>query len=408
MVFSSLERSSPFSSLPDKDMESFVGLDYYRVNELYSDGERLIRDTVRDFVDAEVLPIIETHHRQGTFPVGLIPRLGELGVLGANLQGYGCPGISEVAYGLIMQELERGDSGLRSFAAVQGALVMYPIYAFGTEAQKKEWLPRLAKGEKVGCFGLTEPDHGSDPESMVTKAIRRGDDYILNGSKLWITNGTIADVAVVWARTDEGIRGFLVEKGTPGFTAREIHGKFSLRASVTSELIFQECPIPRKNLLPGSEQGVKAAFMCLSQARYGIAWGAVGAAMACYDVALKYAKARVQFGRPIAAFQLVQQKLVYMLTEITKAQLLCLRLGQLKQAKQIHHTQISLAKMNNVEKAREIARQAREILGAAGIVDEYPVIRHMLNLETLYTYEGTHEIHTLILGRDITGLSAFA
>jgi glutaryl-CoA dehydrogenase len=243
---------------------------------------------------------------------------------------------------------------------------------------------------------------------MVTKAIRRGDDYILNGSKLWITNGTIADVAVVWARTDEGIRGFLVEKGTPGFTAREIHGKFSLRASVTSELIFQDCRIPKKNLLSGTEQGVKTALMCLSQARYGIAWGAVGAAIACYDVALKYAKARVQFGRPIAGFQLVQQKLVYMLTEITKAQLLCLRLGQLKQAKQIHHTQISLAKMNNVEKAREIARQAREILGAAGIVDEYPVIRHMLNLETVYTYEGTHEIHTLILGRDITGLSAFA
>ena len=389
-------------------MERFTGLDYYRVDELYTDEERLVRNTVRDFVDAEVLPIIEAHHRQGTFPLALIPRLGELGVLGANLQGYGCPGITEIAYGLIMQELERGDSGLRSFASVQGALVMFPIRAFGTEAQKIGWLPRLARGEKVGCFGLTEPDYGSDPGGMVTKAVRRGDHYILNGSKLWITNGTISDVAVVWARTDEGIRGFLVEKGMPGFTAREIEGKFSLRASVTSELIFQDCRIPRENLLPGTAQGLKAAFACLNQARYGIAWGAVGAAMTCYDVALKYAKTRVQFGRPIAGFQLVQQKLVYMLTEITKAQLLCLRLGQLKQAEHVHHTQVSLAKMNNVDKAREIARLAREILGAAGIVDEYPVIRHMLNLETLYTYEGTHDIHTLVLGQDITDLSAFA
>ncbi|MCI0484252.1 MAG: acyl-CoA dehydrogenase family protein [candidate division NC10 bacterium] len=389
-------------------MEPFAGLDYYRLDELYSDEERLIRETVRTFVDAEVLPIIEAHHRQGTFPLHLIPRLGELGLLGANLRGYGCAGVSEVAYGLIMQELERGDSGLRSFASVQGALAMYPIYAFGTEAQQKDWLPRLARGEKVGCFGLTEPDHGSDPAGMVTKAVRRGDGYVLNGSKLWITNGTIADVAVVWARTEEGIRGFLVEKGTPGFSAREIHGKFSLRASITSELIFQDCRIPSASLLPGSEQGLRAALMCLDQARYGIAWGAVGAAAACYDAALKYAKARVQFDRPIAGFQLVQQKLVRMLTEITKAQLLCHRLGQLKEAGQARHTQISLAKMNNVENAREIARLAREILGAAGIVDEYPVIRHMLNLETLYTYEGTHEIHTLILGRDITGLSAFA
>ena len=389
-------------------MEPFAGLDYYRLDELYSDEERLIRETVRTFVDAEVLPIIEAHHRQGTFPLHLIPRLGELGLLGANLRGYGCAGVSEVAYGLIMQELERGDSGLRSFASVQGALAMYPISAFGTETQQKDWLPRLARGEKVGCFGLTEADHGSDPSGMVTKAVRRGDGYVLNGSKLWITNGTIADVAVVWARTEEGIRGFLVEKGTPGFSAREIHGKFSLRASITSELIFQDCRIPSASLLPGSEQGLRAALMCLDQARYGIAWGAVGAAAACYDAALKYAKARVQFGRPIAGFQLVQQKLVRMLTEITKAQLLCLRLGQLKEAGQVRHTQISLAKMNNVENAREIARLAREILGAAGIVDEYPVIRHMLNLETLYTYEGTHEIHTLILGRDITGLSAFA
>lgn len=389
-------------------MEPFTGVDYYRVDDLYTDEERLVRDTVRAFVDAEVLPIIEAHHRKGSFPQELIPRLGALGLLGANLRVYGCPGVSEVAYGLIMQELERGDSGLRSFASVQGALTMYPIYAFGTEEQMEAWLPRLARGEKIGCFALTEPDHGSDPSGMVTKAVRRGDHFVLNGSKMWITNGTIADVAVVWARTDEGIRGFLVEKGMPGFTAREIEGKFSLRASITSELIFQDCPVPRENLLPGTEEGLKGALKCLSQARYGIAWGAVGAAQACYDVALKYAKTRIQFGRPIAGFQLVQQKLVRMLAEITTAQLLCLRLGQLKQAGPVPHTQISLGKMNNVEKAREIARLAREILGAAGIVDEYPVIRHMLNLETVYTYEGTHDIHTLILGRDITGLSAFA
>ncbi len=388
-------------------MEPFAGLDYYRVDELYTDEERLVRDTVRDFVDAEVLPTIEAHHRRGTFPMEVIPHLGVLGLLGANLQGYDCPGVTEVAYGLIMQELERGDSALRSFASVQGALVMYPIYAFGTEAQKTEWLPRLAKGEKIGCFGLTEADHGSDPGGMETKAVQRGDHYILNGSKLWITNGTISDVAVVWARTDDGIRGFLVEKGMQGFAAKDIQGKFSLRASITSELIFQDCRIPKESLLPGTDQGLRAALACLTQARHGIAWGAVGAAMACYDVALKYAKTRIQFGRPIAGFQLVQQKLVYMLTEITTAQRLCLRLGQLKQAGRAHPTRISLAKLNNVEKARESARLAREILGAAGIVDEYPVIRHMLNLETLHTYEGTHDIHTLILGRDITGLSAF-
>ncbi len=397
-----------FHPSPEKEMEQLADLDYYRVDELYADEERLVRDTVRHFIDAEVLPIIEAHHRRGTFPTELIPRLGELGVLGSNLLGYGCPGVSDVAYGLIMQELERGDSALRSFASVQGTLVMYPIFVFGTEAQREEWLPRLARGERVGCFGLTEADAGSDPAGMVTKAVRRGDYYIINGSKLWITNGTIADVAVVWARTDEGIRGFLVTKGVPGFTTREIQGKFSLRASITSELIFQDCRVPKECLLPGTEQGLRAALMCLNQARYGIAWGAVGAAMACYDIALAYAKTRVQFNRPLAGFQLVQQKLVFMVTEITKAQLLCLRLGQLKRAGQVRHTQISLAKMNNVEKAREIARLAREILGAAGIVDEYPVIRHMLNLETLYTYEGTHEIHTLILGRDITGLSAFA
>ena len=391
----------------DRAVERFAGVDYYQVEEMYTDEERLIRDTIRDFVDAEVIPIIEGHHRDGTFPQELIPRLGALGVFGSSLQGYGCAGVSNVASGLIMQELERGDSALRSFAAVQGALTMYPISTFGTAAQKERWLPQLVRGEKIGCFGLTEPDHGSDPSGMVTKAVRRGTEYVLNGNKLWITNGSIADVAVVWARTDEGIRGFLVEKGTPGFTTKEIHGKFSLRASITSELIFQDCRIPGEQMLPGTAEGLKAALMCLNEARYGIAWGAVGSAMACYDTALQYAKSRVQFGRPIAGFQLVQQKLVYMLTEITKAQLLCLRLGRLKDAGKARHTQISLAKMDNVEKARKIAHFAREILGASGIVDEYPVIRHMLNLETVYTYEGTHEIHTLILGRDITGLDAF-
>jgi glutaryl-CoA dehydrogenase len=406
-MVSSFPGHSPFFHI-ETTMPPFVGLDYYCIDESYSDEERLVRGTVRDFVNAEVLPVIEQHHRDGTFPLHLVSRLGELGLLGANLRGYGCAGVSEIAYGLIMQELERGDSGLRSFASVQGALVMYPIAAFGTEAQKAAWLPHLARGEKVGCFGLTEPDHGSDPAGMVTTAVRRGDRYVLNGSKLWITNGSIADVAVVWARTDEGVRGLLVERGTPGFIAREIQGKFSLRASVTSELILQECAVPRDNLLPGTAHGLKTALMCVDQARYGIAWGAVGAAMACYDTALQYAKTRVQFGRPLAGFQLVQQKLVTMLVEITKAQLLCLRLGQLKGAGRAEPTQISLAKMNNVEKAREITRMAREILGAAGIVDAHPVIRHMLNLETLYTYEGTHDIHTLILGRDITGLSAFA
>lgn len=399
----------PYPPFPmEPQVKRFAGVDYYQVEELYTDEERLVRDTIRDFVDTEVLPIIEGYHREGTFPRELVPRLGALGVFGANLQGYGCAGVSNVAHGLIMQELERGDSALRSFAAVQGALTMYPISMFGTTVQKERWLPLLATGEKIGCFGLTEPDHGSDPAGMVTKAVRRGTDYVVNGNKLWITNGSIADVAVVWARTEEGIRGFLVEKGTPGFTTREIHGKFSLRASNTAELIFQDCRVSGEDLLPGTADGLKAALRCLNEARYGIAWGAVGSAMACYDTALQYAKGRTQFGRPIASFQLVQRKLVYMLTEITKAQLLCLRLGRLKDAGRARHTQISLAKMDNVAKARTIARLAREVLGASGIVDEYPVIRHMLNLETLYTYEGTHEIHTLILGRDITGLDAFA
>jgi glutaryl-CoA dehydrogenase len=388
-------------------MEKFRGVDYYAIEDLLTDEERMIRDTVRDWVEAEFLPIITEHHRAGTFPVHLIPRLGEMGVFGATLKDYGCLGVSHVAYGLIMQELERGDSGLRSVASVQSGLVMYPIHTYGSPAQKERWLPALARGQAVGCFGLTEPDHGSDPGSMKTRARRTADGYVLNGTKLWITNGSIADVAVVWAREDDGeIYGYLVEKGTPGFSTLDIPGKFSMRASITSELSFQDCRIPAENKLPGVK-GLKGPLSCLSQARYGIAWGAVGAAMACYDWALQYAQQRVQFGKPIAAFQLVQRKLVWMITEITKAQLLCLRLGRLKDEGRARPQQISMAKMNNVQIALETARMARDILGAAGIVDEHPVIRHMLNLETVNTYEGTHDIHTLIIGRDITGLDAF-
>jgi glutaryl-CoA dehydrogenase len=388
-------------------MEKFRGVDYYGIEDLLAEDERMARDAVRDWVEAEFLPIVTEHHRAGTFPVHLVPKLGELGVFGATLKGYGCAGLNHVAYGLIMQELERGDSGLRSCASVQSGLVMYPIYAYGSEAQKDRWLPALARGEAVGCFGLTEPDHGSDPGGMKTRARKQGDRYVLQGTKLWITNGSIADVAVVWAKEDDGeIYGYLVERGTPGFSTLDIHGKFSMRASITSELAFQECAIPLASKLPGV-RGLKGPLSCLSQARYGIAWGAVGAAMACYDWALQYAQERIQFGKPIGAFQLVQQKLVWMITEITKAQLLGLQLGRLKDAGRARPQQISMAKMNNVWMALETARLARDILGAAGIIDEHPVIRHMMNLETLKTYEGTHDIHTLIVGRDITGLDAF-
>lgn len=386
-------------------MSSFKGVDYYEIEGLLSEEERMVRDVARAFADEQILPIITPHFREGTFPAELVRKLGGLGFLGANLQGYGCAGIGNVAYGLIMQELERGDSGVRSFASVQGSLVMYPIHAFGSEAQKARWIPRLAAGEAVGCFGLTEPDFGSDPGNMATKAVRVGNEYVLNGTKLWITNGSVADIAVVWAKLEGVVRGFLVERGCPGFTARDLHGKFSMRASVTSELAFQECRVPADNLLPKSD-GLRSPLSCLNQARYGIAWGAVGAAMACYQTALDYSRARIQFGKPIASFQLVQQKLVHMLTEITKAQLLCLQLGRLKDAGRLRHTQVSLAKRNNVAAALGIARAAREVLGANGIVDEYPVIRHLLNLESVYTYEGTHDIHTLIVGRDITGISA--
>jgi len=388
-------------------MEKFRGVDYYGIDELLTEEQRMMRDAVRDWVEAKFLPIVGPHHRAGTFPMELAKDLGEMGVLGATLKGYGCAGLDNIAYGLIMQELERGDSGLRSFASVQSGLVMYPISAYGSETQKDRWLPRLQAGEVLGCFGLTEPDYGSDPGGMKTRALKKGTEYVLNGTKLWITNGSVADVAVVWAKDDDGeIGGYLVEKGTPGFGTLDIHGKFSMRASITSELSFQDCRIPVDNKLPGVK-GLKGPLGCLSQARYGIAWGAIGAAMACYDWALQYAQQRIQFGKPIGSFQLVQQKLVWMVTEMTKAQLLCLRLGQLKDAGKVRPQQISMAKMNNVQMALEAARMGRDILGAAGIVDEHPIIRHMMNLETVNTYEGTHDIHTLIIGRDITGLDAF-
>jgi glutaryl-CoA dehydrogenase len=388
-------------------MEKFRGVDYYGIDDLLTEEQRMMRDAVRDWVEAKFLPIVSQHHRDGTFPIELARDLGEMGVFGATLKGYGCAGLDNVAYGLVMQELERGDSGLRSFASVQSGLVMYPIYSYGSDAQKDRWLPRLQSGAALGCFGLTEPDHGSDPGSMKTRAVRKGNEYVLNGTKLWITNGSVADVAVVWAKGDDGeIGGYLVEKGTPGYSTLDIHGKFSMRASITSELAFADCRIPLENKLPGVK-GLKGPLSCLSQARYGIAWGAIGAAMGCYDWALQYSQQRIQFNKPIGSFQLVQQKLVWMITEITKAQLLCWRLGQLKDAGRARPQQISMAKMNNVQMALDGARMARDILGAAGIVDEHPIIRHMMNLETVNTYEGTHDIHTLIVGRDITGLDAF-
>ena len=389
-------------------MARFQVVDFYDIESLLSPEEIMIRNTMRDFVDEQVIPIIEKHNREATFPAELVSAIGHLGVLGATLTGYQCAGVNNIAYGLMMEELERGDSSIRSFASVQSGLVMYPIYTFGSDEQKDYWLPKLAKAEKIGCFGLTEPDYGSNPAGMVTKAVKDGPYYILNGSKMWITNGSIADVALVWAKTpDNIIKGFLVEKGTEGFSTRDIHGKFSLRASVTSELIFEDCQVPAKNILPHA-QGLKSPLMCLNQARYSIAWGAIGAAKTCYTTALNYARERIQFGKPIAAFQLVQKKLVDMLTEITKGELLCLQLGRLKDQGKAHHAQISMAKMNTVQKALEIARTARDILGAYGIVDEYPVIRHMCNLETVNTYEGTYDIHTLILGEYITGFSAFS
>ncbi|HSD62842.1 MAG TPA: acyl-CoA dehydrogenase family protein [Ignavibacteriaceae bacterium] len=388
-------------------MVKFAGVDYYNINSLLSEEEFMIRDTVREFVSGEVIPIIEEYNRKAQFPMKLIPQMAQLGLFGANLpQKYDCAEMNNVAYGLVMQELERGDSGLRSFVSVQSALVMYPIFTFGSEEQKDYWLPLLARGEKIGCFGLTEPDYGSNPGGMITKADKVDGGYRLNGAKMWITNGTIADIAVVWAKLDGIVKGFLVEKSFDGFTAPEMKGKHSLKASVTSELIFDNVFVPEKNLLPKTV-GLKNALMCLNQARYGIAWGVVGAMMACYDSALNYAKTRVQFSKPIAAYQITQEKLVYMLTEITKAQLLNLQLGRMKDNGTMKYTQVSLAKRNNCEKALEIARIAREILGANGILDEYPVMRHSANLESVKTYEGTHEMHTLIVGEDITGFPAY-
>lgn len=382
-------------------------LDYFQSLDLFSPEERHIQQEIRRFLEAEALPHIRQWWEQGHFPRHLIPRFGELGLLGANLpEEYGCAGLNNVAYGLVMYELERIDSGLRSFVSVQGALVMYPIYAYGSEEQKREWLPKLARGEVVGCFGLTEPEGGSDPGAMRTRARRDGSDWVLTGTKMWITNGSIADVAVVWARDDAGIvRGFLVPTDRSGFQAREIPHKMSLRASITSEVVLDEVRVPNSMMLPGAE-GLRAPLSCLTQARYGIAWGALGALEAVYTEALEFAKSRVTFGKPIAARQLVQAKLTDMLTEHTKGLLLAWRLGRLKDEGQLRYTQVSLAKRNNVRAALEAARAAREILGASGITLEYHTIRHLLNLESVDTYEGTYDIHTLILGRDVTGHGA--
>lgn len=382
--------------------------DYYQLDDLLAEDERLVRDTVRRFVDREVVPHIGGWWLRGEFPRHLVGALGDLGVLGANLPSeYGAAGVNNIAYGLILQELERGDSGLRSFASVQGSLVMYPIYAYGSEEQKRHWLPRLARGEAIGCFGLTEPTAGSDPAAMQTRARRRGDGWEITGTKMWITSGSIADVAVVWAKDDEGeIRGFLVERGTPGFSANALHTKASMRASDTSELVLEGVRVGDDARLPGGS-GLRLPLSCLTQARYGIAWGAIGAAVACFEEALAYARERIAFGRPIAATQIIQNRLVDMLTEITKAQLIAYRLGQMKDRGTMRFTHVSLAKRNNVRMALEVARAARTILGAYGITLEYHSMRHAANLESVDTYEGTYDIHTLILGRDLTGLSAF-
>ncbi|MHB8734459.1 MAG: acyl-CoA dehydrogenase family protein [Terriglobales bacterium] len=389
-------------------MAKFRDVDFIEFASLLSDNERLVRDSTRHWVEDNVIPIIEECARVGRFPRELVPSMGQMGFFGATLHDYGCAGMSNVEYGLVTQELERGDSGLRSFMSVQSALVMYPIHTFGSEEQKRTWLPRLQTGEAIGCFGLTEPDAGSNPSALRTRAHRQGNEYVLNGEKMWITSGSIADVAVVWAKDDsDTVRGFLVESDRPGFRAEEIHGKYSLRASVTSSLSFHDVRVPADNLLP-NVSGLKGALMCLNQARFGIGWGVLGAAMQCYDTALQYAQFRKQFGdRPIAGHQLVQEKLVWMISEITKAQLLALQVGRLKDAGKVGHAQISMLKRNNVAIALDIARMARDILGANGIADDYPVFRHMANLESVKTYEGTHDIHTLIIGESITGIAAF-
>jgi len=393
-------------------MPRFTGVDFYEVDALFTEEERQIRDHVRDWVEDRYLPLIERAYEEAFFPTEVIPEVAEMGLLGATLpEKYGCAGVTPTAYGLAMQELERGDSGLRSFASVQGSLAMYPIYAYGSEEQRMKWLPRMAKGEVIGCFGLTEPDFGSDPSGMITRAVKASDGYVLNGAKMWITNGTVSDLAVVWAKLKgegnrEEIRGFFVEKGTKGFSAPEQKRKYSLRASVTSELILQDVHVPEENLLP-NVSGLKGPLGCLSQARFGIAFGVVGAAMACFHAAAEYSKSRIQFDRPIGGFQLVQESLAGMLTEITKAQLLCVQLGRMKERGTLKPEQISLAKRNNCEIALEVARQARDVLGANGITAEYPVMRHMCNLESVKTYEGTHNIHTLVLGEAVTGIAAY-
>ncbi len=393
---------------------AFQGVDFYDIDSLLSEEERAVRDTVRRWVDDAVMPIIQERYLQRKFPAELIPEMGELGFFGANLPAeYGCAELNNVAYGLIMQELERADSGLRSFASVQGALVMYPIYTFGSEEQRKKWLPQMATGEVIGCFGLTEPDYGSNPAGLITTAREDGDEWVLNGAKMWITSGSMAHVAIIWAKTGElddarSIRGFIVPTDAKGFTARDQKGKLSLLASDTSELVLEDVRVPQDALLPNSDKGLRCAIMCLNQARYGIAWGGVGAAMACYEEAVEYASSRVMFDRPIGGFQIQQQRLADMLTEITKAQLLCVQLGRLKDRGEATPQQVSLAKRNNVDMACECAREARRLLGANGILAEYQAMRHMANLETVYTYEGTHDIHTLILGEVITGMGAFS
>ena len=384
------------------------GLDYLDISSNFSDDEIMIQHSVREFVDKEVAPIIDEHFKNGTFPSELIPQFSDMNLLGVNLpEEYGCGGMSHIAYGLVCQELERCDSGIRSFVSVQGSLVMFPIYAYGNEDQRKKWLPKLASGETIGCFGLTEPDYGSNPGDMITTAKKTDGGYILNGAKMWITNGTIADIAVVWAKTEDGVvRGFLVEKGMEGFSAPKMKNKWSLRASVTSELIFDNVFVPEENLLP-NVKGMKGPLGCLTQARYGIGWGSIGAAMAMYEASLKYAKERIQFDKPIASYQLVQEKLVWMLTEITKGQMMNMQVGRLKDSGDMKFQQVSMIKRNNVWVARECCKLARDIHGGNGISGEYPVMRHLMNIESVYTYEGTHDMHTLILGNDITGIPAF-
>lgn len=381
--------------------------DYFDISSLLSEDERMVRETVRDFVDEEILPIIEEHYQAGTFPIELVKRCGDLGIFGTTIpEEYGGGGMNSVTYGVVNQELERGDSGIRSLVSVQSSLVMYPIWRYAEEDLKRRWLPKLAAGEAIGCFGLTEPDFGSNPGGMITTARETDAGYVLNGAKMWITNGSLADVAVVWAKLDGVVRGFLVERDTPGFSAPEMKGKHSLRASVTSELVFQDCEIPKSHIFPEIE-GLRGPFSCLNQARYGISWGAIGAAVACYDSSVEYADSRIQFDGPISRFQLIQDKLVWMLNEITKGQLLSYRLGRMKDDGTWRPQQVSMAKRNNVWMALECARMARDIHGANGILGEYPIMRHMANLESVKTYEGTHDIHTLIIGADITGEQAF-